>query len=96
VVVLVRHVCGTPGGKVPLMRVILRVRDIDGQNMHDIVLDGGAPIPAVEDYITFEVRSGEWVTREVTTREGFRYEDDVVIVGLEVTALEDDEEAPRS
>jgi hypothetical protein len=26
---------------------------------------------AAEDYITFEVRLGEWVTREVAVREGF-------------------------
>ena len=75
------------------MRVILRLRDIDGQEMHDIELDGGGPIPSVGDYITFEVRTGEWITREVTAREGFRYAEDVVTVGLEVTSLDDDEEA---
>lgn len=74
------------------MRVVLRIRDIDGTEMHDIILDDGAAIPDVEDRITFEVRPGEWITRQVTVREGFRYAADEVTVGLEVTALHDDEE----
>lgn len=74
------------------MKVVLRVVDIDGQETHDVVTDGAA-IPNADDYVTFEVRPGEWVTRLVTVRRGFRFSADEVVVELEVTALEDDEEA---
>ena len=76
------------------MKVVLRVVDIDGHEIHDIVLDDVAAIPNADEYITFEVRPGEWLTRLVTVRRGFRYSSGEVVVELEVSALEDDEEAP--
>jgi hypothetical protein len=75
------------------VKVVLHVVDIDGQEMHDIVLDGVAAIPSADDHVTFEVRPGEWITRLVTVRGGYRFEKDAVIVELEVSALDDDEEA---
>ena len=75
------------------MKVVLKLVDIDGQEVHEIVLDGPA-IPDAQDCITFEVRPGEWLTRYVSVRRGIRYEADRVVVELELTSLEDDEEAP--
>jgi hypothetical protein len=43
--------------------------------------------------VTFEVRPGEWRTRHISVRRGIRYEPDRVVVELELTSLEDDEEA---
>ena len=76
------------------MKVTLKLVDIDGHEIHEIILDGAA-IPDAEDYITFEVRPGEWLTRYVSVRRGIRYAGDEVIVELELASLDDDEEAPH-
>lgn len=74
------------------MKVVLRVIDIDGQETHDID-SAGAAIRNAGDYMTFEVRPGEWVSRLMTVRRGFRFSADEVVVEPEVSALEDDEDA---
>lgn len=77
------------------MKVVLKLVDIDGTEVHEIEMDVAA-IPNAEDYVTFEVKPGEWITRYVSVRRSFRFSPDEVIVELELTSLDDDEWARQT
>ena len=76
------------------MRLVLRIMDYDSEKKTDVLLDGGAPIPTVDDYVTFEVHPGEWTTRLVVERHYLRYSPEEVLVEVAVSSLDDDEESP--
>jgi hypothetical protein len=75
------------------VKVVLRIIDYDAEESTDVVLEGGAPMPAVDDVITFEVRPGEWISKYVSEKHAIRYSPDEVVFEVGVTALDDDEEA---
>jgi hypothetical protein len=73
-------------------RLILRILDSDAQQIYEI--EAAAPImPRVDDTITFQVAPGEEVTRYVSALGAIRYRADSVLVEIDTSPLDDDEEA---
>jgi hypothetical protein len=72
-------------------RLILQILDSDAQVIHEI--RAAEPIqPPVDSTITFEIAPGEVVTRYVSSWGAIRYTTDAVIVEIDTSPLDDDED----
>jgi hypothetical protein len=80
-----------PGDDATVSRLILRILDSDAQVIHEI--QAAEPImPPIDRTITFEIAPGEVVTRYVSAFGAIRYDADAVIVEIDTSPLDDDED----